>query len=191
MKLADPSLHLALLDEIQPAYTWVGAMRDAYEVARTDHPEWLSWAAMHEDEDAPKPSLEAFLLTSDVPDEALAGVTRLTLDNDREVYEYLHPSWWQDGDHFVIRDLSGLECCTALTYLHLGQGVTEGCSLRPLASLTGLTELWVCASSHHTDVKALLGLPQLRKLELANCQHDDERALWKPVVDAVAARSQA
>lgn len=187
MRIHDPNLALALLDEAQSNYSWVGALEPAYTAARAKHPKWPTWAQIvaKNETDEPAPSLEAFIRSLPLPMDRLAAVESLTLDGDREVYGWLMPYWWDLGDHFVIRDLRGIGICAALTYLSLGQGLVDGCSLKPLLDLKHLRKLSVCALTDLRDIECLTRLPALTQLEVVNVRASDQRAAWETVIAKV------
>ncbi len=186
--IADKNLRLALLDEVQEEYDWVEALADDYEETRGDHPDWPSWDEFEDREDDVNEALEAYLLGLEVPGAKLAEVRRLTLDGDRSVYEWLGgESWFEDDELFVIGDLSGLEHCAGLEYLLLGQGLVRGASLKPLAALSNLRELRVCALSALTDIDVVLSLPALETLSVVNIDSSDDKDAWQTVVDAFEA----
>ena len=192
MHIPDPNLALALLDEAQTDYSWVGALEPAYEAARRKHPKWPTWdkVVAANEADEPAPSLEAFIRGLPLPMDRIAAISSMTLDGDREVYGWLMPFWWDFGDHFVIRDLRGIGACSALTYLSLGQGVVEGCSLKPLLDLKHLQRLSVCALMGMRDVACLTRLPALTRLEVVNVGSSDQRADWEAVIAKIAARTK-
>ncbi len=183
----DKNLQLALLDEIQESYDWVEAMSEEYESARLNKPAWEPWTTIEDGEPELHHSLEQFLLTLPLPDDKLLKIDRLTLDGDRDIYQWIYPDWWNFGDHFVIRNLSGIEKCQSITYLHLGQGLVEGCSLRPLKALPQLSELRISATGRYTDIDVLLDLPNLGKIELSNWEtsDSDDKQIWKHIMETI------
>ncbi len=104
----------------------------------------------------------------------LAGVTDLTLDGDRVIYGAIWNYWWDLGDHFVIRDLSGLEACPNLGKLHLGQGLVDGASLGPLLRLPALRDLALCHTGAFRDLE-VLGQLKLERIWATNVPVSDQR----------------
>jgi hypothetical protein len=187
----DRNLRLALLDQVRRVaggYSWVATERDSYLAARRDHPTWPDWSEIEAIEDEHSPALEAHLLGLPIDEVELGALTSLTLDGDRDLYQWVFSSWWDFGEHFVIRDLSGLERCGRLRYLLLGQGVVEGASLAPLRALQHLEELHACARTGLRDLDTILALPALRKLDVVNVATSDQRADWERVLERIAAR---
>lgn len=181
VRFPDPKLQLAMIDEVQRRrgeYAWVAGLREAYE-ATSPATSWDQFETNHFEH---APELEAFLARLPVTLADLEAIDHLTLDGDRDLYGWVYPSWWEFGDHFVIRDLSGLEQCTRLRYLLLGQGVVEGASLTPVARIPRLVELHVCALCHLRDVPALLDAPSLRRLDVVNVTTSDDREAWTSVI---------
>jgi hypothetical protein len=190
--IADDNLRLALLDQVQEEYDWVETLADDYEAARSRHPDWPGWSEVEDNEDEENPALAEFLLTLELSAEMLGQITRLTLDGDRSVYEWLGGEMWhEDDDLFVIRDLAGLEHCSAVEYLVLGQGIVEGASLLPLAQLSRLQELRVCALTGLTDIDVVLQLPALATLSVVNIASSKDQASWQRVIDAFDAAKSA
>ncbi len=181
----DKNLQLALLDEIQDKYDWVEEMSEEYERMRPNNPKWVPWTTIEEGDLESYSSLEQFLLTLQLKNEKLLEIDRLTLDGDRDVYQWIYANWWDLGDHFVIRNLNGIEKCQSITYLHLGQGLVEGCSLLPLKALPKLSELWICESGRYRDIDALLHLPKLEKINVSNWESSDNRHIWEQVIENV------
>jgi len=66
--------------------------------------------------------------------------------------------------HFIT-DLAGLEYCTNLRYLSIGNNLIGG-NISPVASLTNLTELYLYANQI-SDISALASLTKLERLGLA------------------------
>ena len=180
----DPNLRLALIDELHTArhgYDWMtDVLRAVYEASDPTTP-WETF----EDQIEPVPELEAFIraLPLDLAD--LATIEELELDGDREVY-MTFPCWWDSGDHFVIRDLTGLQACTGLRRLSLGQGLIEDCALAPLAALEQLEQLSLCTSGRYLDPAALLECPALRRVEVFNIATGPDD--WVPVLEQLRAR---
>ena len=189
--IADANLRLALLDELRDDPDWVEDLEEAYEQARQAHPDWRSWEELSEDTYEPNPDLEAFVRALPLEVDKLGTLTSLTLDGDRDVYAWLGgETWYEDEELFVTRDLTGLERCEALEYLNIGQGLHQGCSLRPLRGMTKLRELWLCALGGYRDIETLLELPALEKIEIGNVATSDERETWKRVLAQWNARHQ-
>lgn len=180
---SDKNLQLALLDEVQENYDWLEGMCEAYEEARLTQPDWQSWEIFENDDPEFKPSLESFLLNQPLLKDKLLKIEALTLDNDRSIYQWIYPYWWEFGDHFVISNLDGIENCPSINYLNLG--IVSGCSLEPLKALTQLSELWINALNKHTDIEILLDLPSLKRLEVGNWETSNDRKIWERIIDAV------
>lgn len=187
--IPDKNLWLALLDQVQGNRYWIPTIEAKYEEARKTNSRWPRWSEIAEADDEPSPALEEFLLSQELRLERLRGVKSLTLDGDRNLYEWVFPNWWDLGDHFVIRDLSGIQNCEQLEYLLLGQGVVEACGLGPLRELKQLRELHLCALCGHTDIDAVLDLPNLRRLDVVNIASSAQRADWESVVEAFRAQN--
>ena len=190
VRVADPKLQLALIDEVQRRrhdYYWVARFRDAYEALAPTTP----WAELEDNDCDHIVELEQLLAAIELEAGDLGAITRLTLDGDRDLYSWVFPNWWDFGDHFTIHDLSGLEHCTALEYLSLGQGLVQGASLSPLTELEHLSELHACALCGLRDLHALLELPALRKLSIVNVASSRERAGWDGVLAALEDRDVA
>lgn len=171
-----------MLDEVhrrRGAYAWVAGMRAAYEATAPA----MSWAALEENECEHAAELEAFLAGLPLRTADLETIEHLTLDGDRDLYGWVYPSWWDFGDHFAIHDLTGIEACSKLRYLLLGQGLVEGASLAPVARLPRLTELHLCARCHLGDISSLLDAASLRTLDVVNVATSDEQDTWRSVID--------
>ena len=185
----DANLRLALLDESRGDPDWVEDLPGEYELARKEHVDWRTWAELAGDPLEPNPDLEEYVRSLPLDLNGVRGLTRLTLDGDREVYSWLGgEAWYDDEDLFVIRELSGLERLSKLEYLHLGQGLHRGCSLQPLAGLSHLRELWLCALDQYTQIEVILRLPALERLEVANVETSPERDVWERVSGELKAR---
>ncbi|MBL8938468.1 MAG: hypothetical protein JNM69_28130 [Archangium sp.] len=169
MASVQPMLKLALLDELErrrhQSWEWVESVLPP-ELARA----WSEWPSGTHNPDA-----EAWLLELPLDDDALRHLTSLTLDGDRDVYRWVFDDWWHEGEHCCITSLDGLERCTTLTSLTLGQGVVRRCSLRPLAQLTHLERLSLCALDEHTDEDALL---HVRSVEVSNLETSPTPGRW-------------
>jgi hypothetical protein len=182
----DKNLHLALLDEIRSqkdGYSWISSIESEYETARSKNKEWKAWSEFCDDEESNNPDLEAFLLTQPIDSGKLAELTSLTLDNDRELYEWIYPGWWEMGscDYFTIQDLYGIEQCEKLEYLLLGQGLVRNCSLKPLTKLKHLQELSLCVTGNYSDIECLTDIKTLQKLDVANVVDALDQAVWDAV----------
>ena len=188
LRFKDKNLQLALLDEIQTSPIWLAAHEADYEDSRGSHPTWPTWAAIREGEKTHNEILEQYLLSVGVSAPSLGKVRDLVLDADRDLYGWVYSFWWESGDHFVIRDLSGLEQCAGLQTLRLDKSIVEGCSLGPVGKLRGLKSLAVDARGNYSDIDALLNIPDLQKLELANAATSKQRDEWDQVVDALCQR---
>jgi hypothetical protein len=188
LRFSDKNLQLALLDEIQTSPIWLAAHEADYEDSRGSHPTWPTWAAIREGEKTHNETLEQYLLSVGVSAPSLRAVKELNLDADREVYGWVYSFWWESGDYFVIRDLSGIEKCVGLETLRLDKSIVEGCSLGPVGKLSGLKSLAVDARGNYSDIDALLKIPNLQKLELANAATSKQRDEWDQVVDALCER---
>lgn len=190
----DRNLRLALLDEVQlertGQYYWLESVEEdytAYQVS-AGGPEWEEIARRLSTGREELPELEKFLLTLPLTADDLAATQELTLDGDRAVYQ-LVPEWWNQGGHFKITDLTGIDNCAALERLDLGQGMFTACSLAPLAGLPRLNRLTMCAADLHRDLNVLPMLPALTSLEVANVAHaQGQRDEWHAVLDALRAR---
>jgi hypothetical protein len=191
VRLRDPNLHLALVDEVQRIrtdYSWVEpVLRERYEALGSSK----SWSELATNLCDHVPELEQLAASIELSAEELATIEGLTLDGDRDLYSWVYPSWWDFGDHFTIHDLSGIEHCTALDYLLLGQGLVEGASLAPLASLPRLRELHACARCGHRDLEAVLEIRALAKLDVVNIATSSDRARWQAVIAELARRGVA
>lgn len=186
-RFADPKLQLAMIDEVyrrREGYDWVAGYRGRYEATGPAR----SWEDLEAGEPVHAPELEAVLAALPIDDDDLLGVDRLTLDGDRDLYAWVFPDWWDAGDHFTIRDLSGIERCARLEYLLLGQGLVAGASLAPLTHLPCLAELHLCALGGHRELDALVGIPALRTLDVVNVATSDDRAAWEDVIARLRAR---
>ena len=188
LRFPDKNLQLALLDEIQTSPIWLAAHEADYEDSRGSHPTWPTWAAIREGEKTHNQALEQYLLSVGVNASPLASVRELVLDGDRDLYGWVYSFWWESGDHFVIRDLSGLEQCRSLESLRLDKNLVEGCSLKPVGKLRKLKSLAINARGNYSDIDALLNLPGLQKLEIANAATSKQRSEWDRVVDALCER---
>lgn len=181
MRFPDPKLQLAVIDEVyrrRTQYAWVADQRAAYEATSPATP----WTQLEGNHSEHAPELEAFLARLPVSRADLETIDHLTLDGDRDLYGWVYPSWWELGDHFVIRDLTGLEQCMRLRYLLLGQGVVEGASLKPVARIPRLHELHLCALCRLRDLPALLDSASLRKLDIVNVETSVDRDAWTAVI---------
>ena len=175
---ADKNLRLALVDEVycnKHGYDWlaeVPELRDRYETTRhaETEPAWSDLGV----EPTHAPTLEVLVLGLAVTAADLAGVTDLTLDGDRVIYGAIWNYWWDLGDHFVIRDLSGLEACPKLGKLHLGQGLVDGASLGPLLRLPALRDLALCHTGAFRDLE-VLGQLKLERIWATNVPAGDRR----------------
>lgn len=170
-----------MIDEVyrrRTQYAWVAAQRAAYEATSPATP----WTQLEENQREHAPELEAFLGRLPVSRGELDTIDHLTLDGDRDLYAWVYPRWWELGDHFVIRDLTGLDQCMRLRYLLLGQGVVQGASLKPVARIPRLHELHLCALCCLRDLPALLDSPSLRKLDIVNVETSDDRDAWVAVI---------
>jgi hypothetical protein len=172
--IVDSNLRLALIDEVH----------------RRRHPS--PWPAaiqpLPDTDDEPLPELEAVLRALPLAPADLASLQRLTLDGDRDAYACCYPYWWDlEPDHFVIHDVAGIDACTSLVYLSLGQGVVEGTSLAPLATMRALETLALCTTGKHRDLDALLSIPSLRRVEVFNLASSRDPA-WASTVAALRAR---
>jgi hypothetical protein len=186
VRFADPKLKLALIDEVyrrRGTYAWVATQRAAYEATSPSR----SWQSLEENQREHVPELEAVLAALPLTAADLDVIDSLTLDGDRDLYGWVYPSWWEFGDHFTIHDLDGIERCSRLRYLLLGQGLVEGASLKPVARLPRLVELHLCARCHLRDIGALLDSPSLRTLDVVNVATSDERASWEGVIGELRA----
>ena len=188
LNFPDKNLELALLDEIQTSPIWLAAHEADYEDSRGSHPTWPTWAALREGEKTHNEALEQYLLSVGITADSLASINELVLDADREVYGWVYSFWWESGDYFVIRDLSGIEECSELQTLRLDKSIVEGCSLKPVGKLTGLKSLAVDALGNYSDIDALLDIPKLQKLELANVSTSEQRDEWDRVADELCKR---
>jgi hypothetical protein len=179
----DRNLRLALIDEVYSRrhgdHYWLGTLRQAYEAKRPA----LSWESF-EAQDEPAPELEELVLGLPLASDELASIEQLTLDGDRDVYTTF-PSWWDFGDHFTIHDLAGIEACTRLAGLSLGQGLVEGASLAPLRRLPALATLSLCTTCDHRDLDALLDIPALKRVEIYNLHAHEP---WHGLVAKLRAR---
>jgi hypothetical protein len=63
--------------------------------------------------------------------------------------------------------------------------MVDGCSLQPLGKLRNLKQLAINARGNFSDIDALLKIPNLQKLEIANAATSAERDEWDRVVDAL------
>jgi hypothetical protein len=185
LRFPDKNLQLALLDEVQTSPLWLAAHEADYEDSRGSHPTWPTWAAIRQGEKTHthNGALEQYLLSLGVEADALASIKELVIDADRDLYGWVYSFWWENSDHFVIRDLSGLEECRALERLRLDRDMIDGCSLGPVGKLKTLKELSINARGNYTDIDALLQIPNLQKLEIANAATSTERDEWDRVVD--------
>jgi hypothetical protein len=187
LRFPDKNLQLALLDEVQTSPLWLAAHEADYEDSRGSHPTWPTWAAIRQGEKnhTHNATLEEYLLSLGVEADALASLKELVIDADRDLYGWVYSFWWESGDHFVIRDLSGLEQCSGLESLRLDKDMVDGCSLQPLGKLRNLKQLAINARGNFSDIDALLKIPNLQKLEIANAATSAERDEWDRVVDAL------
>ncbi len=188
LRFPDKNLQLALLDEVHSSPLWLATHEADYEDIRGSHPTWPTWTALRQGEETHNAALEQYLLSLGVDAVPLSAIKELALDGERAVYGWVYSQWWESGDHFVIRDLSGLEQCRALERLRLDKVMIDGCSLRPVGKLTALKELSINARGNYTDIDALLKIPNLEKLEVANAATSPERYEWDRVVDALCAK---
>jgi hypothetical protein len=188
LKFPDKNLQLALLDEIQTNPLWLPTHEADYEGSRGSHPTWPTWAAIRDAEKTHNQALEQYLLSVGVPEEGLKTLDTLVLDRDREIYGWIYSFWWESGEHFVIRDLSGLEACESLESLELDHNLVQGCSLEPLGKLKQLKSLTIDAEGGYSNVDALLESSGLQKLILSNSKTDAHKAQWDGVVDALCER---
>ncbi|MFE4924303.1 DUF6892 domain-containing protein [Streptomyces sp. NPDC056661] len=194
VEVADRNLHLALLDEVFTRRVggrcWLSFVQQEYAAYRTSVGGAV-WDELVEKLGTDRlPELERFLFTLPLTQEDLSAVTYLCLDGDREVYQ-LYPHWWHFGGHFTITNLDGIEYCRAVTRLFLGQGIVEGCSLAPLAELTELRYISLCALGKYRDVEALIALPALAELQVVNTAPGQGRDPWSSVLEHLRARGVA
>jgi len=186
MRFADPKLQLAMIDEVhrrRGAYSWVVGERASYQATGPG----TTWTELEDNQCDHAPELEAFLARLPIAQADLDGIEHLTLDGDRDLYGWVYPSWWDFGDHFAIHDLDGIEACTRLKYLLLGQGLVEGASLKPVSRLPRLVELHLCARCHLRDISSLLDLTSLRTLDVVNVATSEERDTWEPLITELLA----
>ncbi len=191
LRFPDKNLQLALLDEIQTNPLWLAAREADYEQSRGSHPTWPTWTAIRDSENTHNVALEQYLLSAGVEQAGLAKVKDLVLDRDRDLYSWVYSFWWEHGDHFVIQDLSDIHKCSALESLRLDKSIAFDCSLKPLGKLKELRDLSINARGNYSDIDALLKLPKLQKLELANAATSTQRDEWDQVVDALCKRGLA
>jgi hypothetical protein len=185
----DKNFQLAVLDELRGNDEWLEEVEEEYLAEKAKHADWPTWDEIEENEFEELPGLMDFFVGLPLPADQLAGIESLVLDGDREVYSWIFPNWHDTDDYFVIADLSGIEQCAALEELDLGQGMVQGCSLRPLAKLQKLRKLSFCATGNHKDVEALLDSPSLRELSVFNDdQNHADWPTWKAVAEKLAAR---
>jgi hypothetical protein len=186
-RIPDRNLRLALIDSVRSRRAsrerwWLAELQADYEALDAEPP----WDALDEYMD-PLPALEDLIADLPLAPADLAEIRQLTFDGDRDVYA-CYPDWWHiEPGHYTIHDLRGIEQCTGLEYLHLGQGLVEGASLRPLVGLPNLTELWLCGLCDHRDIASVLELP-ITRLSIANYRTDAE---WVRVVEQLRARGVA
>jgi hypothetical protein len=182
-RFADSNLQLAMIDEVyrrRTDYYWVEpTLRERYDALPPKKP----WAELSDNICEHVPELQTLAAQLPITVDDLAAITSLTLDGDRDLYQWVYPSWWDFGDHFEIHDLRGLETCTGLEYVLLGQGLVENASLEPLAALRNLRELHLCALCGHRDREAVLSIPSLAVLDIANATSE-----WKPIMNELGAR---
>ncbi len=179
----DPNLRLALIDEThrhRDGSSWISTLRERFPQ--------LPWSALEHNDCDHVPELERLLGELELSPDALARITSLTLDGDRDLYSWVYPNWWDVGDHFTIHDLAGIEQCVAVDYLLLGQGLVAGASLAPLAKLPALRELHLCALCDYRDLEALLEIPRLAKLDVVNV---GSNAAWRALIAQLSARGVA
>jgi hypothetical protein len=186
-RFRDLKLQLAMVDEVQRrrgSYAWVSSVRERYEALRPV----MSWAEVEHNDSEHAEELEELLAELPIEDDELQRIKSLTLDGDRDLYQWVYPDWWKSGDHFAIHDLTGIEQCTALDYLLLGQGLVKDASLAPLIALPQLRELHLCALSAYRDIDCVAELPALHTLEIVNVESSADRADWEAVIAALRSR---
>ncbi|CAN5910862.1 hypothetical protein BH11MYX3_BH11MYX3_14840 [soil metagenome] len=190
--IPDRNLRLALTDEVERRridnYWWIGPTLGAAFEQRSG----VAWASLSErDDDEPLPLVETLVLEVPLDAERLGTITTLTLDGDRDVYAWGYPYWWDlEPGHYEIRDLRGIEGCTRLVFLSLGQGLVGNCSLAPLRGLPALEHLVLCTTGSFTELDSLLELPALKRIEVFNLGSTPE-PVWTRIVDELRTRGVA
>jgi hypothetical protein len=190
-EVMDKNLRLALIDEVyakrQPGQTLYG-LKDEYEIyCDTVYGDEHGATAFEELGIEPEhvEQVESFVLSLPVSENDLRSIESLTLDGDREVYACAYPYWWEMGDHFRIRSLDGIECCTNLKKLHLGQGLISDASLQPLTRLSLLGDIALDVLGNFKDIRSLLTLPVLQTTWITNVPSDDASSDWHEVLSAL------
>lgn len=171
-----------MIDEIyrrRSEYAWVAGHRAGYEASSPT----MTWSDLEANMGDHAAELEKYLGELPITYDDLQRVDSLALDGDRDLYGWVYPSWWDFGDHFAIHDLDGLEECTRLRYLLLGQGLVEGASLKPVSQLPRLHELHLCARCQLRDIPSLLDSPSLRTLDVVNVETSDQRVAWLSTIE--------
>ncbi len=179
--IPDKNLRLALIDEVY------GARRGDADTlyGRPDAPS-LDDIPDFDSDPRHHPHVEAYALGLPLTEDDLRAIEDLTLDGDREIYGAAFPDWWDQGDHFVVRSLDGIEACAHLRRLSLGQGIVVGASLAPLTRLPALTYVALCHTGRYPDVERLLELPALEHAWISNVPASAAR--WHAVLAELRAR---
>lgn len=115
----------------------------------------------------PSKEIESFFLNLEIPKEELESITHITFDADNSVYTYIIQDvvgWFEEC--FTVHSLDGIENCINLKSISFGS-ITTNVNLQPLTQLKFLESIsleWYNAVNY----KALLHIPNLKKLEVCN-----------------------
>jgi uncharacterized protein DUF6892 len=104
------------------------------------------------------------LLAIPLPKDLLAKLTLVTWDGGNEVFHHIWTNWDGESDEFAVHNLAGVEACRGLETLQFISGAQfKDCS--QLAGLSNLEDVMLLGGTI-TDLRPLLKLPKLRKLEV-------------------------
>jgi hypothetical protein len=161
VRIPDQALHLLLLDAawqegLLPAFDKVAFYRDQLGI---------TWTFDADYSKQPDPRVLTALLAIPLEPETLAQITAFDWDGANQVCSDIWSQWAGEDAMFDIRQLNGLEACTALRTLDFIGGAFH--SIEPLRGLLALEELDIWALEDPlTDLSPLLGLPALKRLSL-------------------------
>lgn len=158
--IADPSLRLLLLqaawnENLIPRFDKAAFFRDQLHEELTDEGEYNYRIDTR--------VLDA-LLAIPLTDETLAKLKFVEMDAGNQIYGYIWSYWDGESGEFDVKDLSGIEACTALESLIFIAGARFK-DVSPLAGLPALTE-FKDFSDPIADLRPLLSVPKLRTLDV-------------------------
>jgi hypothetical protein len=189
--IRDPALHLMLLDEVlqvRDKDAPIESLRAAYEKylkrAKIKGDDWDVIA--RQDDYNVHEAFQSFALQLSMRKAELASLRSLFIDGDHGILSWIHPGF-ADCRMFYVRSLSGIEHCAALEFLDLG--LVRDCSLEPIAALGSLKKINVWWPDDLTEPDALLKLPKLEELEVANLSRAKRKRPWQAVMKELRAHA--